>query len=158
MNTQIELLKTSSWDTPKYTFAGKKIIAKCVKVYDGDSITACFCPTNEEEGSIYKFSVRLAGIDTPELRSHDEKEKKAAYEARDFLSKKILNKLIVLKCADFDKYGRILADVFSYDESEHFNNLMITHKFAYPYGGGKKQPFQQTLLNDDEVENLHVIQ
>ena len=45
--------------------------------------------------------VRLSGIDTPELRTKHENEK----IARDALSQKILNKIVVLKNSE-----RVLAD------------------------------------------------
>jgi endonuclease YncB( thermonuclease family) len=51
-----------------------------LKVYDGDTITiASKLPF--ENSPIYRFSVRLAGIDTPEIKGKTEKEK---HMAKDF--------------------------------------------------------------------------
>ena len=40
---------------------------KVIKVYDGDTITIAARLPNTD-GPIYRFSVRLNGIDTPEIR------------------------------------------------------------------------------------------
>ena len=65
---------------------------------------------------------------------------------RDFLRELILNKLVVIKCGKFDKYGRLLAYVFQYYESGKemsisINDTLIEKKFAYPYDGGTKRIF-----------------
>ena len=68
----------------------------CIKVYDGDTITvASKMPWNNSP--LYRFSVRLNGIDTPEIKGQNEPEKRIAVKARDALKEKILNKQIVLK-------------------------------------------------------------
>ena len=51
---------------------------KCVKVYDGDTITIC---TNDR----FRFSVRLMGIDAPEIKGGGDNEKQLAIVARDEL-------------------------------------------------------------------------
>jgi len=62
---------------------------KVIKVYDGDTITiATKLPHDNEH--VYRFSVRLRGIDCPEMRKADEKEK--AILARDFVSQRIMHK------------------------------------------------------------------
>lgn len=109
-----------------------------IKVYDGDTITiatrlpydnAPLCP-------IYRFSVRLTGIDTPELKSHNEDEKNAAINARDALSKLILHKKVVLKNVSTEKYGRVLAIV--YLDDININEWLLKERYALPYDGGTK--------------------
>lgn len=46
--------------------------AKVIKVYDGDTITVVFNYNNK----YYKWNCRLNGIDTPEIKSNNEDEKK----------------------------------------------------------------------------------
>jgi len=102
---------------------------KVVKVYDGDTITV---------GAIlyevaYRFSVRLNGIDTPELKGpHQEK----AMLARDELSKLVMNQIVHLKNVGTEKYGRLLADVYFGDI--HVNQWMKDKGHAVEYHGGKK--------------------
>lgn len=111
---------------------------RVIKVYDGDSITiAAMLPF--DNSTVYRFSVRLNGIDTPELKGKNDDEKEAAKNARDALSNLILNKIITLKNVDNEKYGRILADV--YLDDLHINDWLIKEKYAIRYdGGAKKSP------------------
>ena len=106
-----------------------------VKVYDGDTITI-ISKLPYEESSFYKFSVRLNGIDCPEIKGETLQEKQCAQLARDELSKLILNKEIILKNLKTEKYGRILADV--YLDDLHLNQYMLDKKLAVKYDGGTK--------------------
>lgn len=106
-----------------------------LKVYDGDTITiASKLPF--ENSPIYRFSVRLAGIDTPEIKGKTEKEKNMAKDAKNKLETLILGKYILLKNINTEKYGRILADI--YLEDIHINKWMVDQNLATNYDGGKK--------------------
>jgi micrococcal nuclease len=106
-----------------------------IKVYDGDSFTiASEMPFINSP--IYRFSVRLSGIDCPEIKGKTIIEKELAINARDALANKIMNKTITLKNVSLEKYGRILADV--YCDGVHINQWMLDNKFALPYDGGTK--------------------
>jgi len=108
-----------------------------IKVYDGDTITiASKLPYSKSE--MYRFVVRLNGIDSPEIKSNNEEEKTIAKEARDYLTSKILHKSVVIKNITTEKYGRILADV--YLGNTNINKLMIIERFAVEYNGGTKEP------------------
>lgn len=109
---------------------------RVIKVYDGDTITiASKLPYNDSP--LYRLSVRLNGIDTPEIKGKSEDEKTAAKSARDALSTIILNKYVTLKNVQNEKYGRILADVYFDDLC--LNEWMITERYALKYNGDKKQ-------------------
>ena len=104
-----------------------------IKVYDGDTITiASKLPYNESP--LYRFPVRLNGIDTPEIKGKTEDEKISAHAAKKALENLILHKTVVLKNIQQEKYGRILADV--YMEQLHLNKWMLDNKYAVPYDGG----------------------
>ena len=108
-----------------------------IKVYDGDSITiAAYLPM--DSSPLFRFSVRLNGIDTPEIKGKNEDEKAAAKAARDALSDLILHKYIMLKNVDTEKYGRILADVYLDDLC--INDWLIKEHYAVKYDGGTKKP------------------
>jgi len=109
---------------------------RVIKVYDGDTITIASKLPGLKNSPIYKFSVRLNGIDTPEIRGKNEDEKKFAIQARDSLSKRIMGKDIFLKNVKTEKYGRLLCDI--YLEKENLNKWMIDKRFALPYDGGTK--------------------
>jgi endonuclease YncB( thermonuclease family) len=106
-----------------------------IKVYDGDTITIA-SKLQIKDSPLYRFSVRLNGIDTPEIKGQSEDEKSVAKEARDALTAMILHKNIHLKNVTTEKYGRILADV--YLDNLHINNWLIEQRFAVTYDGGTK--------------------
>ena len=110
-------------------------IGKVIKVYDGDTITiASKIPI--PNSPLYRFSVRLNGIDTPEIKGKTENEKNAAKKVQKALEDLILQKNITLKNVATEKYGRILADV--YLEELHINEWLINNKYAVRYDGGTK--------------------
>lgn len=109
-----------------------------VKVYDGDTITiASRLPY--EHSPMYRFSVRLTGIDCPEMKSKNEAERKLALQAANMLQEKIMGKEVELQNMGTEKYGRLLADVFL--DGEHINQWILANGFARPYDGGKKESF-----------------
>jgi endonuclease YncB( thermonuclease family) len=110
---------------------------KVVKVYDGDTFTLAAKLPNTS-GPVYRFTVRLNGIDTPEIKGKTATEKELAKRARDALNAVIMNKIVVLKNVATEKYGRLLADVYV-DETFCVNEYMITNKFAVKYDGGTKE-------------------
>jgi len=121
-------------DTIEFTFPIEG--GRVIKVYDGDTITiASKLPFNESP--LYRLSVRLNGIDTPEIKGKTEDEKLAAKQTRDALADLILNKYITLKNIQTEKYGRILADVYFGDV--HLNEWLIKEKYAVKYDGGTKK-------------------
>ena len=108
-----------------------------IKVYDGDSITiAGYLPMYNSP--LFRFSVRLNGIDTAEIKGKSEDEIESAKQARDALSKLILHKEIILKNVATEKYGRVLADVYLDDLC--VNDWLIKECYAVKYDGGTKKP------------------
>ena len=80
---------TPSIDWNKYNFSNTKpfslkgieCFARVVHIHDGDTLTAIIPLLND----FYKFSIRLAGIDTCEIKSPNEKNQTLALKARDRL-------------------------------------------------------------------------
>jgi len=122
---------------------------KVIKVYDGDTITiAAKLPYKSSE--IYRFSVRLRGIDSPEIKSKSPVEKELAMNSKMSLSNVILGQMVDLKNVSTEKYGRILADV--HIDNVNVNKWMLENKLAVPYNGGKKTrpPEWENDSSDDE--------
>jgi endonuclease YncB( thermonuclease family) len=115
--------------TPQFSLKDKILLARVVDIYDGDTCT-CVIPIHDKY--FYKFSIRLAGIDTCEIKAKSDSNKELAKKARKRLYelitnnenstislnitrndlKTILNEknyVICIRCEDFDKYGRLLA-------------------------------------------------
>ena len=102
-----------------------------------------------DNSPLYRLSVRLNGIDTPEIKGKTDDEKIAAKQVKDALSKLILHKYVTLKNIQTEKYGRILADV--YIGELHINMWLITEKYAVNYDGGTKKTPESWLkyINTD---------
>jgi micrococcal nuclease len=120
-------------DTVEFTFPIKG--GRVIKCYDADTITIA-SKLPYKESPLYRLSVRLTGIDAPEIKGKSEEEKELAKQARDFVSNLILNKYVRLENVESEKYGRILADVYIGDV--HLNELLIRERYAVKYGGGTK--------------------
>ena len=108
---------------------------KVIKVYDGDTITIA-SKMPYPDSPIFRFSVRLTGIDSPEMKTKFATEKALATQSRDALSEKILGKRVILKNVSLEKYGRLLADV--YLDDLNLNQWMLDNKYAVAYDGGTK--------------------
>ena len=134
------LLNATKENTKLFSLAGNKYVAKCIDVYDGDSITVVF----KFNGKYQQFKIRMMGYDTPEIRSKNLEEKEYGKRAKKALEDKILNKIINLECHEFDKYGRLLATV--YIDGNDVNQYMINERYGYPYTGETKMTFEELKL------------
>lgn len=132
-----KMLETHTSKTIKFSLNGYKTYAKCVYVYDGDTIHVVFKMPNSNE--CFKWVIRLMGIDTPEMKSKNANEKAKAVQTRDFLKGKILDKIIIVDCLDFDKYGRLLGNIFVEGEEISMNQQLINGGYAKAYDGGTKE-------------------
>ena len=128
-------------DAPEFSLEGQQLKAKVVSVYDGDTVK-CVFPLNDK---LYKWNCRLSGVDTPELRTRNKKEKEYGYKVRDFLREKILNKVVDLECGEFDKYGRLLIKIKCDSEDCSINQWLINNDYAFAYDGGTKKCWEEYL-------------
>jgi micrococcal nuclease len=137
MNAQIDLESVLYADTKIYI--PNISCGKVVKVYDADTITVAnrISVGGAQSDEIYRFQVRLNGIDSPEIKSKNPHTKELAKQARVVLSDMIFGKIVELKNVQFEKYGRLLADVYLGDL--HLNQWLIEHNYAVRYDGGTKQ-------------------
>ena len=109
------------------------------KVVDGDTIDA-----DIDLGFDISLSkrIRLAGIDTPESRTTNIKEKAMGLESKEWLKKTLEGaKDILIKTElpdSTEKYGRIIGHLFINGQETSLNNQMIAEGYALPYEGDKK--------------------
>jgi endonuclease YncB( thermonuclease family) len=157
-----ELFKQYNNKTPKFTLNGTNTYGRLISLHDGDSITVILPLYN----NFYKFNIRLNNIDTCEMNSKLNNNIELAFKARNRLFELITNKtidnnwkkkqidsylnddvyLIWLECLDFDKYGRILANIKIQDnDNETLSNILLNEKLAYLYNGGKKESEENQL-------------
>jgi endonuclease YncB( thermonuclease family) len=127
-----------------FSLAGLEKWAEVVDVYDGDTMKVIM----KYRGGIDRWVVRLNGYDSPEMKpllsdpNRNEIIEKAII-AKNALINKIGDKPVLLKITNFDKYGRLLADVFV--DNENINLWMISNGYGYPYNGGKKLSSKEIL-------------
>lgn len=110
--------------------------ARCLRVIDGDTFVARidlgFRVTTEQ-------SLRLIGIDTPELRSPSHQIRLQAIEARDWVEawmaehQAALSWPLLVLTTKGDSFGRWLADVRSVLTDESLNERLVREGFATPY-------------------------
>ena len=117
------------------------------KVVDGDTIDA-----DIDLGFDISLSkrIRLAGIDTPESRTTNVKEKAMGLESKEWLKKTLEGaKDILIKTElpdSTEKYGRIIGHLFINGQETSLNNQMIAEGYALAYDGGTKDKNFDVLL------------
>lgn len=131
----------------QFSLDGSERWAEVVDVYDGDTIKVIM----RFRGKIDRWTIRMTGYDSPEMRPPKNDPNRGqiitkAKEAKEALINKIDNNPVLIKCGPFDKYGRLLGDVFV--NGDHINAWMVANGFGYPYDGGKK-------LNSDEIISVN---
>lgn len=132
-------------NTREFTFRQDVKQAKVVDVYDGDTIKVCFAFS----GKFYKFPIRMLGYNCAEMKPHNtdpeyDAIKAKAIAARDYLRSLILGKVVFIQCFDYDKYGRILANVYldyTLTESVCVNQIMMVNGHGKPYTGAGPKEF-----------------
>ena len=106
-----------------------------VRNYDGDTITFNLPNLHPIIGE--KISVRVNGIDTPEIKGNCEKEKYDAQQAKEMVADILKDaEQITLKNIERGKYFRIAADVLV--DGEDLGDMLIEAGVAVKYDGGKK--------------------
>jgi micrococcal nuclease len=115
---------------PLFSFAGDLTFDN-PRVIDGDTISVTL---SNLPPPLNKLSIRLYGIDTPELRGKCANERALAIKARDFLKILVNGNDVVVKDYSWDKYGgRIVGK--AYVNNLNLSTLMIVHGIAMPYYG-----------------------
>ncbi|MCZ6730573.1 MAG: thermonuclease family protein [SAR324 cluster bacterium] len=107
-----------------------------LRCYDGDTCAFNLPSIHPLFGK--KISVRIRGIDTPEIRGKCAAEKRKAEAARDFLRNLLRDaQRIDLVDAERRKYFRIVATVQA--DGRNVAALMIERGLARSYRGGKRK-------------------
>jgi len=124
--------------TPIFTLEGNFVQGKIVDVYDGDTVKIVL--NLSINSNYFRWNCRLSGINTPEIRTKNVKEKEFGLLVRDKLKERIENKILLIKCGEFDKYGRLLVEIYENNgQLFSINNWLIENNYAKPYDGGTKE-------------------
>ena len=127
-------------DAPWLSMDGELSRCKVIDVYDCDTVTLLVV----FGGKVYKKRTRLANIDSAEIRTRNLDEKKFGLDSKKWLSDKIMGKKLWVRCGDWDKYGRLLGELFEDKECLiSINDEIVKNGYAYYYDGGKRKGFHQ---------------
>ena len=157
-----KLVNAKIEDVPEFSLNGVKTVGKVVDMYDGDTCKIILVYKNE----LMRFNCRLIYLDTPEMKPSKDKvnrdqEIKNAHRCRNKLmqlttscnceieqqyTKKEIksfidanNKIITVQCHEFDKYGRLLVELYCGEKTA--NTILVEENFAKSYDGGTKDVF-----------------
>jgi len=164
---RLKTIKTD--DIEEFSLNGLKTIGKIVECYDGDTCKIVLIVN----GILTKFNCRLMSIDAPEMKPALDKpdrllEIACAYKCRNRLLQLSTNcfdkcdincqykkaeiktfiqsntKLIMVECLEFDKYGRLLVNLYEVKNGEQensYNQKLIAENLVKKYDGGTKEEF-----------------
>lgn len=122
-------------------------VRKVENVVDGDTIDVLI---DLGFDILFQSRVRLAGIDTPESRTKDLKEKALGLESKEYLKKALKDaKSVIIKTEKMnssEKYGRILGWVYINGDTVSLNDMMINDGYAWGYLGDTKVKDFDALL------------
>ncbi len=114
------------------------VSARVLRVIDGDTIAVRALIW---VGQSVETRVRIAGVDTPELRGGCALEIELATAARDLVVDALGDEPAILRDVRYDKFGgRVLARVES-NRGEDIAALLIAAGLGRPYDGGKRAPW-----------------
>ena len=115
---------------------GNATALEITSIYDGDTFRANIKGFPAVIGE--HMSIRINGIDTPELRGKCDKEKQLARLAKQFTVERLrAAKSVVLKNIKRGKYFRLIADV--YIDGVSLGEQLIKYGHAVKYKGKTKQ-------------------
>jgi len=146
-----------------FDFNGYDLIGECIKVYDGDTI---WVNCNFGHLGNRYVKVRLLYIDCSEVKGDNSISKFLGWEARKFLIEQILNKIVIVRCKNYDMYGRILGEIFVTNANDidsvnveneiniknYINNILLKNGHAITYKGTGKH---KNEIDAEICSNLH---
>lgn len=117
------------------TYYGNLYDVKYVTNYDGDTVTFNIPYLHSIVGD--HINVRVAGVDTPEIKGRCLKEKVLAKQAQKEVQKILTHAhKISLNNIKRGKYFRIIANVIV--DGQDLSTILLNKHMAVPYDGGHK--------------------
>mgnify|MGYP006408855523 FL=1 len=139
-NHDVAILNTDDYEY--FSWENMKLVAKPCNIYDGDTFSACWYYGNK----VIKYRCRCLGYDSPEMRprlnleGRDEVKLNALKAKERFTELLEQDSTITLDCKEFDKYGRVLVNVYNATNGDKsLNDIMVEEEFGYAYFGGTKR-------------------
>lgn len=146
-----EFKKINTSNIKNHIFQDMELEAYCYNIHDTDTISVLF----KYKDDIIKYNIRIAGIDAPELHSDILYEHELCIKGTEYLKTLILYKILKVKIQKPDKYGRLLADLYTLDQypnNIYINKDLIDKGFCREYNGGTK--YNWNLINSDPISDI----
>lgn len=121
-----------------------KYKAKLIRVVDGDTVDFMV----DLGFNVWsKQRIRLFGINTPEVRTRNKKEKEAGLRAKAYVQNMLKDAEIEIKAYEKGKYGKYLADIYlcSGKDRVSLNFLLLEFGYVVEYYGGKKPAWRNKV-------------
>jgi endonuclease YncB( thermonuclease family) len=144
---EVNLIKNAEFKTtPELLF--DFTTAKVLHVYDGDTIWV----GTVISGKVVRFSIRLYGIDCPEMRGGTYNTKAAAQVSKQYVTNRVNGKIVRIDVMNGrfvdgkkikDPFNRLIAKVFIDDSS--LSDELLKAGLAVPYYGGNKKKVNVAL-------------
>mmetsp|Transcript_26868 Transcript_26868/g.53664 ORF Transcript_26868/g.53664 Transcript_26868/m.53664 type:complete len:319 (+) Transcript_26868:27-983(+) len=137
-------------DLPPSVLTGRTLRARVVRIIDGDTLRVRHDPLllqilpggNNDDGGPKKkisestISVRLYGVDAPELSHFGNPAQPYSAEARDYVRQTFpVGSSVKVRCFSRDRYGRIIGKV-SGPSTDDLSRDLASRGFATVYSGG----------------------
>ena len=115
---------------------GTLTCSEITSIYDGDTFRCTIPNVHPLIGN--RIGIRVAGVDTPEMKDKRPEIKSLAQRAKQFTVQQLRSaKLVELRNVQRGKYFRIVADV--YIDDKNLGEMLIKAGLGKPYDGGKKE-------------------
>ena len=114
---------------------GSVVVDEYVRAYDGDTVTVSVDDWPDVIGD--EISVRVRGVDTPEIRGDCPAEKERARAARDFVRERLDSAdQVELRQIERGKYFRVVATVMV--DGRDLADALTDRGLGREYGGGSR--------------------
>lgn len=111
-------------------------IEKIIRVVDGDTVDVLI---DLGFKTFLKKRIRIYGINTPETRTRDKKEKELGFKAKERVEEILYgNKDLIIQSHGEGKFGRVLGDIYFSEEKVNLGELLVSEGHAEEYFGGKR--------------------
>lgn len=135
-----------------FTLDGQICLAHVVDVYDGDTCTV----NMKTSAGHHQWKIRMLGYDCPEIRlsakAEPDEHQREVHKLHgkvcgNLLRKMILGKTVWVKCSKFEKFGRVLGDIYVYSANNIMNPLNAETKETKEIKGSPNAPDLSKLIH-----------
>ena len=111
------------------------VVAIVTDAYDGDTLNV---EANIWPDLAWIGSVRVIGVDTPEIAGECDREKRWAIASRNYVRNLLIDETVYLTGIENDRYGgRVLASLYL-EDGRSLADLLIEGNYGRAYDGGER--------------------